>query len=96
VRGRTKSGLFFLSILKKTVAIRLGEEKVCEAAVLLGFGFVFAQSQAAAGMFLRSSLAKTPKSLAAERPQFFFKRSRCAHFLSFCVCSIFNLRFIEN
>jgi hypothetical protein len=25
-------------------------------------------------MFLRSSLAKTPKFLAAERPQFFFKR----------------------
>jgi hypothetical protein len=41
----------------------------------LGFGFVFAQSQAAAGMFFRSSLAKTPKSLAAERLQFFFKRS---------------------
>jgi hypothetical protein len=38
-----------------------------EAAVLLGFGFVFAQSQATAGMFLRSSLAKMPKSPAAER-----------------------------
>jgi hypothetical protein len=31
----------------------------------LGFGFVFTQSQAATGMLLRSSLAKTPKFLAA-------------------------------
>jgi hypothetical protein len=56
-----------------------------KAAVLLGFGFVFApayarlrrgkQSQAAMGMFLHSSLAKTPKLLAAARLQFFFKRS---------------------
>jgi hypothetical protein len=44
-------------------------------AVLLGFGFVFAQSQAATGMLLRSSLAKTPKSLAAAGLQHFFKRS---------------------
>jgi hypothetical protein len=50
------------------------------AADLLGFGFVFAPSQAAAGMFLRSSLAKTPKSLAAERLQFFFKRSHSRNF----------------
>ncbi len=35
------------------------------AAVLLGFGFVFAQSQAASGMLLRSGLAKTSKLLAA-------------------------------
>jgi hypothetical protein len=53
------------------------EEK--RAAVLLGFGFVFAQSQAATGMFLRSSLAKrtraSPKFLAAAGLQFFFKRS---------------------
>jgi len=34
------------------------------AAVFLGFGFVSAQSQAAAGMLLRQSLAKTPKILA--------------------------------
>jgi hypothetical protein len=40
------------------------------AADLLGFGFVFAQSQAAAGMLLRSSLAKTPKSLAARGSSF--------------------------
>jgi hypothetical protein len=40
----------------------------------LGFGFVFAQSQATAGMLLRSSLAKTPKFLAAELLQYFFKR----------------------
>jgi hypothetical protein len=33
-----------------------------EAAVLLGFGFVFAQLQAAAGMLLRSSLAKAQNS----------------------------------
>jgi hypothetical protein len=33
----------------------LGKE---EAAVLLGFGFIFAQSQAATGLLLRSSLAK--------------------------------------
>jgi hypothetical protein len=50
-----------------------------EAAVLLGFGFVFAQSQAAAGMLLRSASpnmrAWPPKFLAAERLQFFFKRS---------------------
>jgi cobalt-zinc-cadmium efflux system membrane fusion protein len=46
------------------------------AAVLLGFGFVFAQSQAPKGTFLRSSLAKTPKFLAAAWLQFFFKRSR--------------------
>jgi hypothetical protein len=31
-------------------------------AVFLGFGFVSAQSQAAAGMLLRQSLAKTQKS----------------------------------
>jgi hypothetical protein len=35
-----------------------------EGAVFLGFGFVLAQSQAAAGMLLRQSLAKTPKILA--------------------------------
>jgi len=46
-----------------------------EAAVLLGFGFVFAQSQAALGMLLRSSLAKTPKFLAAEWLHYFLKRS---------------------
>jgi len=46
-----------------------------EVAVLLGFGFVFAQSQAAAGMLLHSGLAKTPKFPAAKRPQFFLKRS---------------------
>jgi len=40
----------------------------------LGFGFIFAQSQATAGMLLCSSLAKTPKFLAAEWPQYFFKR----------------------
>ena len=34
------------------------------AAVLLGFGFVFAQSQAAVGMLLRSASPKTPKVLA--------------------------------
>jgi hypothetical protein len=45
-----------------------------QAAGLLCFGFVFAQSQALLGMLLRSSLAKTPKSLAAARLQFFFKR----------------------
>jgi len=45
------------------------------AAVLLGFGFVFARSQATAGMLLHSSLAKTPKFLAAAWLQFFFKRS---------------------
>ena len=45
-----------------------------KAADLLGFGFVFAQSQAAKSMLLRLSLAKTPKSLAAERLQFFLKR----------------------
>ena len=33
----------------------------CEA-VFLGFGFVSAQAQAAAGMRLRQSLAKTQKS----------------------------------
>jgi hypothetical protein len=33
-------------------------------AVFLGFGFVSAQSQAAAGMLFRQSLAKTPKILA--------------------------------
>jgi hypothetical protein len=33
-----------------------------EEAVFLGFGFVSAQSQAAAGMLLRQSLAKTQKS----------------------------------
>ena len=33
----------------------------------MGFGFVLAQSQAAAGMLLRQSLAKTPKILAAHR-----------------------------
>jgi hypothetical protein len=47
-----------------------------QAAVLLGFGFVFTQSQAALGMLLRSSLAKTPKSLAAAWLQFFFKYSK--------------------
>jgi hypothetical protein len=41
----------------------------------LGFGFVFAQSQAATGA-PSLSLAKTPKFLAAEWPQYFFKRSR--------------------
>ena len=41
----------------------------------MGFGFVFAQSQAADGHAPSPSLAKTPKSLAAERLQFFFKRS---------------------
>jgi hypothetical protein len=35
-----------------------------EGAVLLDFGFVLAQSQAAAGMLLRQSLAKTRKILA--------------------------------
>jgi hypothetical protein len=50
------------------------EEK--KPAVLLGFGFVFAQSQAAAGMFIRSSLAKNPKFLAAAWLLFFFKRSQ--------------------
>ena len=35
-----------------------------EEAVFLGFGFVLAQSQAATGMLLRQSLAKTPKILA--------------------------------
>jgi hypothetical protein len=35
-----------------------------EGAVFLGFGFVSAQSQAAAGMLLRQDLAKTPKILA--------------------------------
>jgi hypothetical protein len=35
-----------------------------EGAVFLGFGFVLAQSQAAAGMLLGQSLAKTPKILA--------------------------------
>jgi hypothetical protein len=43
------------SIFKNTVAIRLGGE---EAAVLLGFGFFFAQSQAAAGMLFRSASPK--------------------------------------
>jgi hypothetical protein len=33
-----------------------------EGAVFLGFGFVSAQSQAAVGMLLRQSLAKTQKS----------------------------------
>ena len=47
------------SIFRNTVAIRWGEK---EAAVLLGFGFVFAQSQAAVGMLLRSSLAKPQNS----------------------------------
>jgi hypothetical protein len=46
-----------------------------KATVLLGFGFVFAQSQAALGMLLRSSLAKTPKFLAAEWLNYFFKHS---------------------
>jgi hypothetical protein len=36
-----------------------------KAAVLLGFGFVFAQSQAACGHAPSLSLAKTPKFLAA-------------------------------
>jgi hypothetical protein len=49
----------------------LGEE---EAAVLLAFGFVIAQSQAATGLLLRSSLAKSQKFLAADRLQYFFKR----------------------
>ena len=35
-----------------------------EGAVFSGFGFVLAQSQAAGGMLLRQSLAKTPKILA--------------------------------
>jgi hypothetical protein len=39
-----------------------GEEK--REAVFLIFGFVSAQSQAAAGMLLRQSLAKKPKILA--------------------------------
>jgi hypothetical protein len=38
------------------------------AAALLVFGFVFAQSQGASAMLLRSSLAKTPKFLAAGLP----------------------------
>jgi len=46
-----------------------------KAAVLLGFGFVFAQLQATLSLLLRSSLAKTPKFLAAERLQYFFKSS---------------------
>jgi hypothetical protein len=51
------------------------------AAVLLGFGVVFAQLQGAAAMLLRSSLAKharvlTTKSLAAEWLQYCFKRFR--------------------
>jgi hypothetical protein len=33
-----------------------------QEAVFLGFGFVSAQSQAAAGMLLRQNLAKTQKS----------------------------------
>jgi hypothetical protein len=41
------------------------------AAVLLGFGFVFAQSQAAAGMLLRSSLAKTQNSSLPHGYSFF-------------------------
>jgi hypothetical protein len=42
------------SIFKKTVAVRLKKE----AADLLGFDFVFAQSQAAGGMLLRSASPK--------------------------------------
>jgi hypothetical protein len=38
------------------------KKKEEETAVLLGFGFVFAQSRAALSMLLRSSLAKTQKS----------------------------------
>jgi hypothetical protein len=43
---------------------------------LLGFGFVFAQSQALCGHAPSLSLAKTPKLLAAAWLRFFFKRSR--------------------
>jgi hypothetical protein len=35
-----------------------------QEAVFSGFGFVLAQSQAAAGMLIRQSLAKTPTILA--------------------------------
>jgi hypothetical protein len=45
------------------------------AAVLLGFGFVFAQSQALYGHAPSLSLAQTPKSLAAARLQYFLKSS---------------------
>jgi hypothetical protein len=61
------------SIFKKVVAMRGGKE---QAAVLLDFGFVFAQSQVLLDMLLRSSLAKIPKFLAAARLQLFLKRSR--------------------
>jgi hypothetical protein len=46
-------------------------------------------------MFLRSSLAKTPKSLAAERLQFFFKRSniRAARVFGFAFCNA-EIRFL--
>jgi hypothetical protein len=45
------------------------------AAVLLGSGFVSAQSQATPGMLHRQSLARNPKILAPKRLQYFFKRS---------------------
>jgi len=63
-----KSGVFSIEHSQKNCSHS-------EAAVLLGFGFVFAQSQAAEGHAPSLSLAKTPKSPAAERLQFFFKRS---------------------
>jgi hypothetical protein len=59
------------SVIKNTIAIRTKRD----AAVLLGFGVVFAQSQAAGGHAPSLSLAKTPKFLAAERLHYFFKRS---------------------
>jgi hypothetical protein len=47
-----------LEHFQKTVSHADGK---AEAAVFFGFGVVFAQSQAALGMLLRSSLAKTKK-----------------------------------
>jgi hypothetical protein len=46
------------------------------AAVLLGFGFVFAQSQGVGSHAPSLSLAKTPKSLAAAWLHYFLKRSK--------------------
>ena len=52
----------------------VGEER--REAVFLVFGFVFAQSQAASGMLLRSSLAKKTKNPRSTWLQYFFKRSK--------------------
>jgi hypothetical protein len=53
-----------LSISINPVACACGPYEV---AVFLAFGFVSAQSQAAAGMLLPQSLAKKPKTLAPHR-----------------------------